>query len=125
MKKQVYLKKNNGQALLTAVAVVGSIMLSIITIAGFLSVKRIQISRSIVGSSVAIIQADAGIETALNMIVNEEYFLKEPFPIRWEGGGVVIDKMPFLASCGGSGYKIVSRATEQGSTRAIELNLCE
>ncbi len=126
MKKRSYIQKNNGQALLTAVAVIGSIMLSIITIAGYLSVKRIQVSRSIVNSSAAIMQADAGVERAINKIINEEYFLRDPFPTTLDEGGVNIKRIPALSSCGGGpGYKIISRATEQGSTRAIELSLCE
>ena len=124
---QKRIQQNNGQALLTAVAVIGSIMLSIITIAGYLSVKRIQVSRSIVGSSAAIMQADAGIEIAINKIINEEYFIKNPTSLAWNnGGGVTITKIPSFSSCGGGvGYKIISRATQQGSTRAIELDLCE
>ncbi len=126
MKKQNYLQRNNGQALLTAVAVIGSIMLSIITIAGYLSTKRIQVSRSIVGSSAAIIQADAGVELAINKIINEEYFLRDPFPTTFDQGGVSIKKVPSLSSCNnGPGYKILSRAEKQGSTRAIEVVLCE
>ena len=126
MRKQGYLQKNNGQALLTAVAVIGSIMLSIITIAGYLSTKRIQVSRSIVGSGAAIMQADAGVEIAINKIINEEYFIRNPSALRWENGSVTINKIVSMPSCGGQvGYKIISRATQQGSTRAIEVDLCE
>lgn len=126
MRKQNYLQKNNGQALLTAVAVIGSIMLSIITISGYLSVKRIQVSRSIVGSSAAIMEADAGIERAINVIVNQEYFLQNPAATEFADGNITIKKsLVALSPCTGVTYKIISRATQQGSTRAIEVNLCE
>jgi len=42
-----YLQQNKGQALLTAVSVIGTILMSVITIAGYLSIQRIRTSRSI------------------------------------------------------------------------------
>ena len=124
-KRTIY-KNRSGQALLTAVAVIGSILLSIITIAGYLSVKRVQISRTIVGSGAAITQADAGIEQGLDTVLAQQYFINHPsetsVTITAQQSTTTVSKIS--SPC--VGYQIVAKGSSaQGSVRAIELNLCQ
>lgn len=60
--RKIYIKNNRGQAILISIVVLGSIVLSITTIAGYLSIQRIRSSRDIVDSAKAIYAADTGIE---------------------------------------------------------------
>ncbi len=119
--QKIYIENNNGQALLTAMAVIGTILMSIITIAGYLAIQRVRTSRAIIESGAAFTRADAGIEAALNAIRAEEYFLNHP------GSSVVAIENASItritAPC--SGYHIVSRGEVGNGVRAIELNLCE
>jgi hypothetical protein len=127
-----YLKSNKGQALLTAVAVIGSILLSIITIAGYLSIKRVQISRTIVGSGAAIVQADAGIEQGLDIVLAQQYFQQHALTnmsISVESRDVTINKIstPTTACPLRGSYQIISKGSgaQGASIRAVELDLCE
>lgn len=124
--KHIVYRDRSGQALLTSVVVIGSILLSIITIAGYLSIKRVQISRTIVGSGAAIAQADAGIERGLDVIFAQQYFINHPsetsITLTDTQNTTTINKISNPCT----GYQIVARGySVQGSVRAIELNLCQ
>lgn len=54
-----------GQAILLSVIIMGSILLGVTTIAGYLSIQKVRVSRDIVNSQKAIYAADAGIEKEL------------------------------------------------------------
>lgn len=123
MKNKTYktnTNQNKGQALLTAVAIIGSILMSIITIAGYLSIQRVRTSRAIIESGAALTQADAGIEAALDIILAQEYFIQHPEIDSTTVGNASITRI--LNPC--DGYRIISRGEVGTSIRAIELNLC-
>ena len=65
MEVKKYLSSQKGQAILLSVIIMGSILLSVTTIAGYLSIQKIRVSRDIVNSGKAIYAADAGIEYRL------------------------------------------------------------
>ena len=65
MEIKTYITSQKGQAILLSVIIMGSILLSVTTIAGYLSIQKVRVSRDIVNSGKAIYAADAGIEKEL------------------------------------------------------------
>lgn len=56
------LRQNSGQAMLILVMVIGSTMLGVSTIAGYISLQKIRTATDIVDSAKSIYAADAGVE---------------------------------------------------------------
>ena len=106
------LRQRSGQAMLIAVVIMGSILLSITTIAGYLSTQRLKTSSDVAASTRAIYAADAGIEWNLYKNLISPQVASAP---SFSNGASM--------SCSQVGNVITCTGTSAPSTRSLYLTI--
>ena len=108
----MFLRQSSGQAMLIAVVIMGSILLSITTIAGYLSTQRLKTSSDVAASTRAIYAADAGIEWNLYKNLISPQLASAP---SFSNNSSV--------SCSQAGNVITCTGTSTPSTRSLYLTI--
>jgi hypothetical protein len=110
------LRQRSGQAILISVVIIGSILLSVTTIAGYLSVQKVRTAVDVRNSARAIYAADAGVEYEFYKFTGHA----DPGVPQFDEGGTTLRTG---TTPSGSGATMWAVGTNGKSSRALELKI--